>query len=31
MADEMLESEQGRIDLLQKIGEVRGMLINLFF
>ncbi|TVY06822.1 YaaR family protein [Paenibacillus cremeus] len=31
MADEMLESEQGRIDMLQKIGEIRGMLINLFF
>lgn len=31
MADEMLESEQGRIELLQKVGEIRGMLINLFF
>ncbi|WP_159888056.1 YaaR family protein [Paenibacillus puerhi] len=31
LADDLLESEQGRIDLLQKIGEIRGMLINLFF
>jgi uncharacterized protein YaaR (DUF327 family) len=31
MADEMLESEQGRIDILHKIGEIRGMLINLSF
>ncbi|MCR8636085.1 MULTISPECIES: YaaR family protein [Paenibacillus] len=31
MADDMLESEQGRIDLLHKIGEIRGMLINLTF
>lgn len=31
MADDMLESEQGRIDLLHKIGEIRGMLINLAF
>lgn len=29
MADEMLESEQGKIELLQRIGEIRGMLINL--
>jgi uncharacterized protein YaaR (DUF327 family) len=31
LADEMLESEQGHIDILQKIGEIRGMLINLLF
>lgn len=31
MADELLASEQGRIELLNKIGEIRGMLINLFF
>jgi uncharacterized protein YaaR (DUF327 family) len=31
MADDLLEHEQGRIDILQKIGEIRGMLINLFF
>lgn len=31
LADDMLESEQGRIDILHKIGEIRGMLINLVF
>ncbi len=31
MADDLLEHEQGRIDILQKIGEIRGMLINLLF
>ena len=31
MADELLETENGRIELLGKIGEIRGMLINLFF
>ncbi|MHA7966237.1 YaaR family protein [Paenibacillus sp. CAU 1782] len=31
MAEELLESEQGRIDLLHKIGEIRGILINLLF
>ncbi|WP_168123379.1 YaaR family protein [Paenibacillus sp. HB172176] len=31
MAEELLDSEQGRIDLLNKIGEIRGILINLFF
>ncbi|MCM3703952.1 YaaR family protein [Paenibacillus macerans] len=31
MADELLETEQGKIELLQKIGEIRGMLINLCF
>jgi uncharacterized protein len=31
LADDLLESEQGRIELLQKIGDIRGMLINLFF
>ncbi|MNI00373.1 hypothetical protein D3C73_531710 [compost metagenome] len=31
MADEMLEFEQGRIDILQKIGEIRGMLIHFLF
>ncbi len=31
LADELVGSEQGRIELLQKIGEIRGMLINLFF
>ncbi|MBD2872863.1 YaaR family protein [Paenibacillus arenilitoris] len=31
MAEDLLDSEQGRIDLLNKIGEIRGMLINLLF
>jgi uncharacterized protein YaaR (DUF327 family) len=31
LADDMLEHEQGRIDILHKIGEIRGMLINLVF
>lgn len=31
MADELLTTEQGRLELLAKIGEIRGMLINLFF
>ncbi|GIP45801.1 hypothetical protein J45TS6_42600 [Paenibacillus sp. J45TS6] len=31
MAEEMLQTEQGKMELLQKIGEIRGMLINLSF
>jgi uncharacterized protein YaaR (DUF327 family) len=31
MADDMLETEHGRIELMSKIGEIRGLLINLFF
>lgn len=31
MADELLRSEQGRIALLGTVGEIRGMLVNLFF
>jgi uncharacterized protein YaaR (DUF327 family) len=31
LADELLENEQGRIEILHKIGEIRGMLINLLF
>lgn len=31
MADELLETEQGKIELLEKMGEIRGMLINLFY
>lgn len=31
LADEMLETEQGRIDILQKIGEIRGMLIHFLY
>ncbi|WP_438348330.1 YaaR family protein [Paenibacillus sp. FA6] len=29
MADELIESEEGKIALLQQMGEIRGMLINL--
>jgi uncharacterized protein YaaR (DUF327 family) len=31
MAEDLLDSEEGRIELLAKIGELRGMLINLLF
>lgn len=31
MAEELLDSEQGRIELLNNIGEIRGLLINLLF
>jgi uncharacterized protein YaaR (DUF327 family) len=31
MGEELLESEEGRLELLRKIGDIRGMLINLFF
>jgi uncharacterized protein YaaR (DUF327 family) len=31
MADELLDSEQGRIDLLARVGEIKGLLINYFF
>lgn len=31
LADELLQSEQGKMELLQKVGEIRGMLINLAF
>lgn len=31
MADELLTTEEGRIELLSKVGEIRGLLINLFF
>ncbi|GAB2719126.1 YaaR family protein [Paenibacillus thermoaerophilus] len=31
LADDLLETEQGRIELLQKIGDIRGMLINIWF
>lgn len=31
MAEELLNSEQGRVELLNKIGEIRGMLINYCF
>lgn len=31
LAEDLLDSEQGRIELLRKVGEIRGMLINLAF
>lgn len=31
MAEDLLDSEQGRIELLAKMGEIRGLLINLLF
>ena len=31
LADELLQTEQGKMELLQKVGEIRGMLINLTF
>ncbi|MFC4600499.1 YaaR family protein [Cohnella hongkongensis] len=31
MGEELLQSEEGRIDLLQKVGEIRGLLINIVF
>jgi uncharacterized protein YaaR (DUF327 family) len=31
MGEELLQSEEGRIDLLHKVGEIRGILINIVF
>ncbi|GGD99371.1 YaaR family protein [Paenibacillus nasutitermitis] len=31
MGEELLDTEEGRLELLQKIGDIRGILINLFF
>lgn len=31
LAEGLLESEQGRIDILHRIGEIRGMLINYLY
>jgi uncharacterized protein YaaR (DUF327 family) len=31
MADELLLQEEGRIKILQNIGEIRGLLVNLYF
>ncbi|MBD2848333.1 YaaR family protein [Paenibacillus sp. IB182496] len=31
MGEELLETEEGRIDLLQRVGEIRGLLINFLF
>jgi len=31
MADDMLEREEGQVDLLRRVGEIQGLLINVFF
>ncbi|TJY38594.1 DUF327 family protein [Cohnella pontilimi] len=31
MGEELLQTEAGRLDLLQKVGEIRGLLINFVF
>lgn len=31
MGEELLGSEEGRLELLQRVGEIRGLLINLVF
>ncbi|NBI30789.1 YaaR family protein [Chengkuizengella marina] len=31
MTDDLLQSEKGRIEILEKVGEIRGMLINILF
>ncbi|RUS47223.1 YaaR family protein [Cohnella sp. AR92] len=31
MGEELLQSEEGRLELLEKVGEIRGLLINLVF
>lgn len=31
MGEELLDSEEGRLQLLQSIGDIRGILINLFY
>ena len=31
MGEELLQNEQGQIDLLDKIGEIRGLLLNVYF
>jgi len=31
MGEELLQTEEGRIDLLHRVGEIRGILINLVF
>lgn len=31
LADDLLETEEGKIELLGKVGEIRGLLINLFY
>lgn len=31
MGEELLQTEEGRLELLRKVGEIRGLLINLVF
>jgi hypothetical protein len=31
MGEELLQTEEGRLELLRKVGEIRGLLINLAF
>lgn len=31
MADELIDTEAGKLELLQRVGEIRGLLINLSF
>lgn len=31
MGEEMLQNEQGRLELLEKVGEIRGLLLNVYF
>ncbi|TCZ70554.1 DUF327 family protein [Paenibacillus albiflavus] len=31
MAEDLLDSEQGRIEILHRIGEIRGMLVNFLY
>ncbi|MGG1314689.1 MULTISPECIES: YaaR family protein [Cohnella] len=31
MGEELLQTEEGRLELLEKVGEIRGLLINLVF
>lgn len=31
MGEDLLQSEEGRLELLEKVGEIRGLLINLVF
>lgn len=31
MGEELLQHEQGRLELLEKVGEIRGLLLNVYF
>jgi hypothetical protein len=31
MGEELLQNEQGRLELLEKVGEIRGLLLNVYF